>query len=112
MRVVVLGGTGHIGTYLVPRLVNGGHEVMVVSRGLRRQYQQHGAWTHVRLVQLNREAEEALGTFGGHVRDLAPDVVADMICFTLESARQLVEALQGCSALSALWHALGTRAVG
>lgn len=95
MRVVVLGGTGHIGTYLVPRLVEEGHEVVVVSRGQRRPYQEHGAWKQVRLVQLDREAEEARGAFGGHVRDLAPDVVADLICFTLESAQQLVEALQG-----------------
>lgn len=25
-RVVVIGATGHVGTYLVPRLVRGGHE--------------------------------------------------------------------------------------
>jgi nucleoside-diphosphate-sugar epimerase len=29
-RVVVIGATGHIGTYLVPRLVAGGHEVIAV----------------------------------------------------------------------------------
>jgi nucleoside-diphosphate-sugar epimerase len=34
-RVVVIGATGHIGTYLVPRLVDAGHEVTVVSRGTR-----------------------------------------------------------------------------
>ena len=34
-RVVVIGATGHIGTYLVPRLVDGGHEVIAVSRGSR-----------------------------------------------------------------------------
>jgi uncharacterized protein YbjT (DUF2867 family) len=28
MRVVVIGGTGHVGTYLVPRLVARGHEVV------------------------------------------------------------------------------------
>jgi nucleoside-diphosphate-sugar epimerase len=32
-RVVVIGATGHIGTYLVPRLADGGHEVIAVSRG-------------------------------------------------------------------------------
>ena len=32
-RVIVIGATGHIGTYLVPRLVRGGHEVTAVSRG-------------------------------------------------------------------------------
>jgi nucleoside-diphosphate-sugar epimerase len=28
MRIVVIGGTGHVGTYLVPRLVMAGHEVL------------------------------------------------------------------------------------
>ena len=35
MRVVVIGATGHVGTYLVPRLVRGGHEVVALSRGER-----------------------------------------------------------------------------
>ena len=35
-RVVVIGATGHIGTYLVPRLVRAGHEVVAISRGERR----------------------------------------------------------------------------
>jgi nucleoside-diphosphate-sugar epimerase len=34
-RVVVIGATGHIGSYLVPRLVRGGHEVLAMSRGTR-----------------------------------------------------------------------------
>ena len=34
-RIVVIGATGHIGTYLVPRLADGGHEVIAVSRGTR-----------------------------------------------------------------------------
>ena len=38
MRVVVIGGTGHIGTYLVPSLVTAGHDVLVISRGSRRPY--------------------------------------------------------------------------
>lgn len=32
MHCVVIGGTGHIGTYLVPRLVEGGAKVTVMSR--------------------------------------------------------------------------------
>ena len=43
----------------------------------------------------DRAAEDAAGTFGARVRDLRPDVVIDMICFTLDSARQLVTALHG-----------------
>jgi uncharacterized protein YbjT (DUF2867 family) len=30
MRVLVIGGTGHVGTYMIPRLVHLGHEVIVV----------------------------------------------------------------------------------
>jgi uncharacterized protein YbjT (DUF2867 family) len=34
-RVVVVGATGHVGSYLVPRLVRGGYEVIALSRGTR-----------------------------------------------------------------------------
>ena len=63
MRVVVIGGTGHVGTYLVPRLVAAGHAVTVVSRGNRAPYSPHGAWQAVRRVTLdsNRRGE------GGYV---------------------------------------------
>jgi nucleoside-diphosphate-sugar epimerase len=95
MRVVIIGGAGHVGTYLVPRLVEAGHEVINVSRGQRGPYQPHVAWKSVRQVVADREAEDKVGTFGGRVRELNPDVVIDMICFTLESARHLVSALHG-----------------
>jgi nucleoside-diphosphate-sugar epimerase len=95
MRVVVIGGSGHVGTFLVPRLIVAEHEVVSISRGQREPYQFHPAWQSVEQVTLDREAEEAKGTFGERVLGLEPDVVVDMICFTPESARQLVEALQG-----------------
>jgi nucleoside-diphosphate-sugar epimerase len=95
MRVVIVGGTGHVGTYLVPRLVEAGHEVVALDRGLRQPYQPHAAWKQVERIAVDREAEDRQGTFGQRVRDLRPDVVIDMICFTPESARVLVEALQG-----------------
>ena len=37
-RVVVIGGSGHVGTYLVPALVERGHEVVNVSRGQSAPY--------------------------------------------------------------------------
>src|SRR5215217_673471 len=95
MRVVVIGGSGHVGTFLVPRLVEAGHGVVSISRGQREPYQVHPAWQSVEQVTLDREAEEAEGTFGERVLGLEPDVVVDMICFTPESARQLVAALRG-----------------
>ncbi|MGQ7295126.1 NAD-dependent epimerase/dehydratase family protein [Quadrisphaera sp. KR29] len=95
MRVVVIGATGHVGTHLVPRLVTAGHEVVALSRGTREPYQPHEAWARVRRVQVDRDAEDAAGTFGGRVADLRPDAVVDMVCFTPASAGQLVEALRG-----------------
>lgn len=95
MRTVIIGGKGHVGTYLVPQLVEAGHEVICITRGQREPYQPHAAWQHVQTVTLDRTAEEAAGAFGARVCDLRPDIVIDMICFTLESARLLVEALRG-----------------
>ena len=94
-RVVVIGGSGHVGTYLVPRLVEAGFDVVNVARGQRQPYQPHGLWKAVETVILDRDAEEKAGSFGTKVRDLKPDVVIDMICFTLDSATQLVAALKG-----------------
>jgi nucleoside-diphosphate-sugar epimerase len=94
-HVVVLGGTGHIGGYLVPRLVAAGHEVTVLTRGKATPYRSDGAWSSVTTVVADRVAEEGAGTFGARVRDLEPDVVIDLICFTLDSARHLVDALDG-----------------
>ena len=95
MRIVIIGGSGHVGTYLVPRLVEAGHEVINVSRQARAPYQAHGAWQQVRQVVIDRAATEAEGTFGAQIAALQPDAVIDMICFTLDSAQHLVAALRG-----------------
>ncbi len=93
-RVVVIGATGHIGTYLVPRLVRGGHEVIAMSRGTREPYHASPQWDSVTRITVDREAQDAEGTFGAQVAALRPDVVIDLVCFTAASARQLVEALR------------------
>lgn len=94
-KVVVIGGSGHVGTYLIPRLVEAGHDVIVITRGQRAPYQPHAAWNAVQQVEVDREKAEAAGEFGAQVRTLKPDVVIDMICFTLASAQHIVEALRG-----------------
>lgn len=95
MRIVVIGATGHVGGYLVPRLVEEGHEVVAVTRGTSAPYRQDPAWEQVERVVADREAEDAAGTFGTRIAELGADVVVDMICFTEDSARQLVDALRG-----------------
>lgn len=95
MKVIVIGGTGHIGTYLVPKLVEAGASVTVVSRQQREPYSPHGAWKKVRQVSLDRDKLEQEGRFGEQIAALEPDVVIDLICFTPESNRHLLEALRG-----------------
>lgn len=95
MRTVIIGGSGHVGTYLVPRLVEAGHEVINVSRGRRDPYQPHAAWKAVQTINIDRAKAEKAGTFGPQIHELEPDIVIDMICFTPESAQHLVDALRG-----------------
>jgi nucleoside-diphosphate-sugar epimerase len=94
-RVVVIGGTGHIGSFLTPMLAEAGYDVICVSRGLKVPYHQDAAWSDVRRVDLDRVEDEAAGRFGERIAALDAKVVIDLTCYTPESARHLVEALQG-----------------
>ncbi len=111
-RIVVIGGSGHVGTHLLPALIQLGHEVVNVSRGTASPYRQHAAWKAIEQVAIDRKAEEAKGSFGVRIADLNPDIVVDMILFKLEGAQQLVEALRGkiehyifCSSIWVYGHA-------
>jgi len=92
-RVVVVGATGHVGTFLVPRLVRAGNEVVAVSRGLREPYLSDETWSDVRRVVLDRD--ELGDAFPAAVAGLKADVVVDMTCFTRQAAVQLIDGLRG-----------------
>lgn len=94
MRTVIIGATGHIGSWLVPRLVNDGHDVVAVSRGARRPYHDSPEWQSVERVTLDRTAAERDGSFGAAIAALGGDAVVDLICFDLDSAAHLVNALR------------------
>jgi nucleoside-diphosphate-sugar epimerase len=89
-RVVVIGATGHVGTYLVPRLVRAGWEVIALSRGEREPYQPAPEWRAVQRVTADREAAD----LPERVAAFDADAVIDMICFTADSARALLDALR------------------
>ncbi len=95
MRVVIIGGTGHIGSYLTPRLFAAGHTVICVSRGLKEPYQRDAAWSLIERVEMDRAMEEDAGRFGERIARLDADAVIDLTCYQLHSAQQLVEALRG-----------------
>jgi nucleoside-diphosphate-sugar epimerase len=94
-RIVIIGGSGHVGSYLVPLLVERGHQVINVSRGAAAPYRRHSAWSEVESVLLDRRAEEQAGTFGDSIAALKADIVVDMIAFDLASTQQVVNALRG-----------------
>lgn len=95
MKVVIIGGTGHIGTYLVPQLVMAGHEVICVSRQEREPYSKHPIWKSVKQITIDRTKAEENGNFGLQIKELQGEVIIDLICFTPDSATMLAEALMG-----------------
>ena len=113
MRIYILGATGHIGSYLVPRLVRAGHDVVAASRGTREPYHADDAWSDAKRVVLDRDATDADRTTADRILDEKPDAVVDLMCFTVDSATQLVEGLRGQVGLHAhcgsVWsHGLST----
>jgi nucleoside-diphosphate-sugar epimerase len=95
MRVAIIGGTGHIGSYLTPLLVEAGYSVTCVCRGVRKPYREHSAWLSVEYVLVDRIEEEEAGTFGERIARLQADVIIDLTCYNLPSAQQLVKAVTG-----------------
>lgn len=94
-RVLVIGGTGHIGSYLVPRLVSFGYEVFVYARGETQPYPSSPLWKRVTHLSGNREEDEKKGTLQEYIRTIKPDILVDLIAFEPKSAAELVEVLSG-----------------
>lgn len=90
MRVIVIGGTGHIGSYLVPGLVGAGFDTVCVSRSARKPYVESSAWEKTERVSLDRNETG----FDAAIAGLGADAVIDLTCYTPQSATALVEALR------------------
>ena len=95
MKIVIIGGTGHIGTFLVPRLITQGHEVTVVSRQGKPRYHSNDIWSKANFISIDRDTLEKKGEFGNTIAALNAEVVVDLICFDLEKCRHLTDALKG-----------------
>jgi NAD(P)-dependent dehydrogenase (short-subunit alcohol dehydrogenase family) len=92
-RIVIIGGSGHVGTNLVPALVERGHEVVNVSRGTGSPYRPHPAWKNIEQVLVDRKAEEAEGKFGSRIAGLNADIVIDMISYNVVTMTKALERL-------------------
>ena len=95
MHIAIIGGTGHIGSYLTPMLVEAGHSITCVCRGMQKPYREHPAWQSIAYCNIDRKREEARGAFGQRIAQLKADVVVDLTCYHLLSAQQLADALRG-----------------
>ena len=91
MKIIVIGGSGHIGTYLVPILVREGHQVVMVSRGKSTPYINDWAWEKVEQVRLDRGEDPDFST---KIAEMNADVVIDLICFKLDQVKEMVDALK------------------
>ncbi len=94
-KTVVIGGSGHIGSYLVPMLATRNFDVTVFSRGNTHPYPKSVAWDGVELVRANREEEEKSGRWQERLENASPDVIVDIVCMEPESARLMADFLQG-----------------
>jgi nucleoside-diphosphate-sugar epimerase len=85
MRVLVIGGTGFLGSYVVRDLLAEGHEVAVFHRGATGA----SAPRHI-LGDRNRIEEHA-----GDLRGFAPEVAIDMVLASATQARAMMRVLRG-----------------
>ena len=88
MRILVIGGTGFIGRFLVPRLLDAGHDVAVVQRPSSAKPVPDG----VRPIRGDRHH---LAELASAMRAFAPDVVVDLILGSGRQAEVLMEVFRG-----------------
>lgn len=96
MRVLVIGGTGHIGSYLVPRLLEMGCDVSVVARTPEPRYADARlGWDRVRWIVADRKLEEATDAWATRMRGIDTDVVVDLMCFDPSQQETMIDAFNG-----------------
>lgn len=88
MRILVIGGTGFIGSYVLRRLIEDGHNVAVFHRG------QTEAELPPAVQHIYGERRD-LSTFVADFKESAPDVVLDMIPYAEHDALTLMETFRG-----------------
>jgi nucleoside-diphosphate-sugar epimerase len=88
MKILILGGTGLTGPFTIRYLVEQGHQVTIFHRGKHQ-------------VDLPRRVDRILGEhsnldeFINEFKQLAPDVVLDMLAFTRADAETLMRVFKG-----------------
>ena len=87
MKVLVIGGTGLVGTTLVEMLCKEGHDVIVTSRGRTQPHLKQ----NIPVIKINRK--DTLG-FRRHFRGMHFDAIYDCIAFTPRDVILIAELFQ------------------
>ncbi len=91
-KAVVIGGCGHIGSYLVPRLAENGYDVTAISRGNRKPYTAElPVWDKVKKLHCDIHQLKAEGKFGTMIAEMEPDLIFDITSFTKADVEALCD---------------------
>ena len=98
MKVMVIGGTGHIGRFLVPMLIEAGCDVVVVTSG-RTPIRQDGAWAKVTYIT----CQTGQGKDITPLLSIAPDVAIELPGNAWQLYQQMKNTVQHIIACGSLW---------
>src|SRR5688572_15059215 len=94
MHILVIGGTGFTGPYVVRRLNAMGHKVVVIHRG-ETEADLPPDVEHIHHPSFNSGNREGFGQFADEFRRLSPDVVLDMVPCTERGAQAVMQVFKG-----------------
>jgi len=98
MKVLIIGGTGHVGGFLVPQLVDAGYEVVVSGSG-RTAMPEDGIWSKVKYVA----CETGVGKDITALLDIEPHVVIEMCGHAWSTYVQMKGRVEHFIACGSLW---------
>ena len=90
MRILLIGGTGFVGSFLAPELQRRGAEVATLTRGRSPIAHADGL---TRIIGDRKRLRDALSS----IRAFAPDVVVDLVLSSGTQARELMSVLHGAT---------------
>jgi len=75
-KMLVIGGTGHIGKELVPRLVNDGFDVSIITRG-KSTIETDSSWDKVHFLEADYQRDN--NRWSEFIGDMRPEVIIDIL---------------------------------
>ena len=91
MKIIVIGASGHVGSYLIKELVHDGHEIIAIMRGNRMPYgYDKDVWENVKVVNMSRD--DLYNT--DFIENANADVICDLIAFDLDGVKKIVSKIK------------------